>query len=143
MSSDDDEAAPPGYGSPPKQHRIRSKEIRNPWGRKGKPRPEIDFLDEPFDLKSEGRVLKITRGQALDWALFKAAFEGNVSAIRELERRRDRELVAKAGAGDERLSPEDQRAFDRCLERALTKAVDGSGGVSQPSRTDPDEEEDA
>ena len=141
MSSDDSDAQV-GYGRPPKQHRIKSKEVRNPWGRKGKPRPEIDFLDQPFELKMEGRVEKITRGQALDWALFKVAIEGKVSAIKELERRYRERLASTASADDDRLSPEEQRAFERCLERTRRMRTDGSSGADHLLNPDATEQGD-
>ena len=133
MSGDDD--VPVGYGNPPRHHRVKPNEVRNPWGRKGRPRAQVDFLDEPFELKIDGQTMRITRGEALDYALSKTAAAGNVSAIKELERRRrDRAVAAATNAGDDRLAPEDQRAFERCLDRALRdKAIGCNGAAGQPS----------
>ena len=140
MSADED--AQVGYGRPPQQHRIKSKEVRNPRGRRGKPRPEVDFLDQPFELKMEGRVEKITRWQALDWALFKVAIEGKVSAIKELERRYRERLASTASADDDRLSPEEQRTFERCLERMRGMNADRSSGADHPLNPDAAEQGD-
>ena len=131
----DDAAEPAGFGNPPRQHRIRAGEVRNPWRRKGKPRPEVDFLDEPVPTKIDGKTLLLTRDQLLDHALFREGVKGNVSAIRELERRRrDRALAAKAGAGDEHLASEDQRAFDRYIDRALRDRAMRGDGATAPRR---------
>ena len=131
---------PVGYGNPPRQHRVKKDEVRNPWGRKGKPRQEVDFLDQPFKLKIDGKSVTVTRDEALDHALFKEGIAGNVSAIKRLEeRRRARARAAKAGSNDERFASEDQRAFDRYLDRALRdRATGGDGGRDQTSLPRPD-----
>src|SRR6185437_9114850 len=76
-----------GYGRPPREHVIKKGEVRNPWGRPGKPKPEIDFLDECISITVNGRQKKITRARALDEALFREAVRGSVSAAKHLSQR--------------------------------------------------------
>ena len=122
-----------GYRQPPRAHQIKPGEVRNRWGRKGKPRPEIDFLDEPFEIRIDGRLIKTTRRLALDHALFNSAMtKGRVSNVKELERR-SRERAFDAGDDDagEGLAADEEAALDRHIQRRLQQlqasgeAIDG------------------
>ena len=130
-SSDEDEAL--GYGRPPARHRIKPGEIRNRWGRKGKPRPEVDFLEEPFKICIDDVWITVTRRLVLDHALFNSAMtKGRVSTVKELERR-SRERATEDGASNagEGVSADEEAALDRHLQRrlqqlqAIGEVVDG------------------
>jgi hypothetical protein len=109
---------PAGYGRPPPKHRIRDSEVRNPWGRRGKPKPPRDFLDELIEIRVDGQPCKITRSEALDHFLFGRASKGDVRAIRLLEERaRLRRQGASGSSGDDALSSEDLAAFERYVRR--------------------------
>ena len=123
-----------GYGHPPKEHRFREGTVPNPWGRKGRPKPKVDFLEEKQRVRIDGRWKWISRSEALDHALYKEALGGKVSAVQQLERRQKRRLAANAEQPDaERLSPDEEAAMLRLLERNLRWSSDGaeeSGGGS-------------
>ena len=108
-----------GPGRPPEQHRIRDGEIRNPWGRRGKPKAPVDFLDEWVVICVDGEPRQLTRGEALDYFLFAKAAKGDVRAMRLLEdrkRQRQGQIVDEESTA---LSPEDQASFDRFVERRV------------------------
>ena len=114
-----------GYGRPPKEHRFREGTVPNPWGRKGKPKPKLDFLDERQKFRIEGRERWITRDEAIDHFLYKQAMAGKVSAAQELDRRQKRRIATKAGGPEaERLSADEEAAMLRFLERSLRPAPD-------------------
>lgn len=107
-----------GYGRPPEAHRFKPKGVGNPWGRRGKPKPRIDFLDEVVTVPVGGKPQRMTRDETIDLALYREMMAGNVSAGKELDRRRKERLARRpTAASDEGLSPEDQAAFDRLIER--------------------------
>lgn len=106
-----------GYGHPPKQHQFRDGGVGNPWGRKGKPKPKPDFLEERLRVRIDGRWQSITRDQAMDHALYKEAMAGNVSAVKQLEARHARRLAQAVGQRDETLLAEERAALDRFLAR--------------------------
>ncbi len=110
-----------GYGQPPSQHRIRDGEVRNPWGRRGKPKPPVDFLDEAFVVRIDGVPRTLTRAEALDHFLFAKAAKGDVRAIQLLEARSQTRRQSAAVPEDTELSPDEQAAFDRYLRRAAAK----------------------
>ena len=58
-----------GYGRPPREHRIKEGETRNPWGRKGKPGSKTDFMDRRIEICLDGKLLNVTRAEALDYGL--------------------------------------------------------------------------
>lgn len=116
-----------GYGRPPPQRRIGKGEIRNPWGRSGKPKPPVDFLDQTLVLRIDGVPQKLTRAEALDHFLFAKAAKGDVRAIQLLEVRSHARRQSAALPGDTVLSPDEQAAFDRFLRRAAARmAEEGS-----------------
>lgn len=112
------DTAPIGYGRPPEAHRFKPGGVGNPWGRKGKPKPTIDFLDEVVTVPVGGKPRRMTRDETIDLALYREVVGGNVSASKELDRRRkERQANRTATSGDDVLSSEDQAAFDRMIER--------------------------
>ena len=120
-SSPDEEV---GYGRPPPRHRIGAGEVRNPWGRRGKPRPAVDFLDETLVLRIDGEPRTLTRAEALDHFLFAKAARGDVRAIQLLQVRSQARRQSAAVPGDTDLSPEQQASFDRFLRRAAAKLTE-------------------
>lgn len=115
-----------GYGRPPQRHRIKPGEARNPWGRGGKPKPPVDFLDETLVLRIDGEPRTLTRADALDHFLFAKAAKGDVRAIHLLQvRARDRRQGASSPTDGE-LSSEEQAAFDRFLLRAASRLPKGA-----------------
>ena len=129
-----DEIEAVGYRRPPVEHQIKPGEVRNQWGRKGKPRPKLDFLDEPFTVRVDGKKLCTTRRLALDHGLFNSALaKGRVSSVRELERRSRERREANDNATDEVASPDEQAAFDRYLFRRLEE-LKATGKVDEEQK---------
>ena len=129
-----DEIEAVGYRRPPVEHQIKPGEVRNQWGRKGKPRPKLDFLDEPFGVCIDGEEVCTTRRLALDHALFNAALaKGRVSSVRELERRSRERREADDNVAGEVASPDEQAAFDRYLFRRLEE-LQASAKVDQEQK---------
>lgn len=126
-----------GYGCPPKEHQFRRGGKGNPWGRKGKPKPKLDFLEERLRVRIDGRWQWITRDEAIDHALYKEAMAGNVSAVRQLEVRRARRLAQTVGERDEAVAEADQAALDRYVGR-----IEGRGQGAEPAAASmpPDED---
>lgn len=107
-----------GYGRPPSQHRIREREVRNPWGRRGKPKPSPDFLQEMIEIRVDGQPRRISRAEALDHFLFAKASKGDVRAIRLLEERaRLRNQGASGSPADGELTSQEHAAFERFVRR--------------------------
>ena len=98
-----------GYGRPPAQHQVQDGETRNPWGRAGKPKPPVDFLDEMVTVKVDGKPRQISRREALEHFLFQKAAKGDLRAIQLLEARaRQRQ----SGEAETELPADDKAAFD-------------------------------
>lgn len=103
-----------GYRSPPPR---REGEVRNPWGRAGKPKPQIDFLDEEVTLQVSGQDQTMSRREALDHFQFAKASKGDAQATKMLlERSR---LRQESGGKDDQaaLSDDEQRVFDDYIRR--------------------------
>ena len=116
-----------GYGRPPSKRRIGKGEVRNPWGRAGKPKPPVDFLDESLALRIDGEPRTLTRAEALDHFLFAKAAKGDVRAVQLLQARSHARRQSAATPGDTELSADEQAAFDRFLRRAAARlAGEGS-----------------
>lgn len=133
-----------GYRNPPKEHRFQDGHKGNPWGCKGKPKPERDFLEERQRVRIEGRWRRLTRDQLIDHALYKAVVsEGNVSAAKELKLRRQERMARKAEAVDtDVLMPEDELALLRAVERRLRQRDPGADDDPEGSG-EPEPEDDA
>lgn len=118
-----------GYGRPPKEHAIKRGEVRNPYGRRGKPRSEIDFMDGYVVVTVNGRQQKMTRDEFLDETLFREAARGSVPAIKHLERRAERRRAEKSsGAHGGRLSEEEEQIVERFLEKETKRRLKKRGG---------------
>lgn len=125
----DPQQAGVGYRRPPKQHAIKPGEVRNRWGRRGKPRPEVDFLDGYVLVSVNGRLQKMTRSQALDEALFQKAMKGSVAATKMLEQRAERRRAAETqGRHEEALSAEEDQILERFLEKETKRRLKKRGG---------------
>lgn len=114
-----------GYGNPPVDHRIQKGEVRNPHGRRGKPKPPVDFLDEMVTLTVSGRQRQLTRREAIDHFLFNKAARGDVRAIAMLETRESQRRHKHPQAIE--LPPEEQAAFDRYVRRHARKLPPEAG----------------
>ena len=112
-----------GFGRPPIHHRIKTGETRNPWGRRGKPKPKLDFLEDVIELRVEGKPTRLTRDEALDHFLFMNAAKGKVAAIKELEARRLRRAAAAQAGVKQTLTPEDEASLRRYLQRQAASPV--------------------
>jgi len=110
-----------GYGRPPSKRRISRGEVRNPWGRAGKPKPPVDILDETLVLRIDGAPRTLTRAAALDHFLFARAAKGDVRAVRLLQARSQARRQSAAVWDDAELSAEEAAAFERFLHRAAAK----------------------
>ena len=116
-------AEPPGHG------RIRDGERRNPWGRRGKPKPSVDFLEEVIQLRVDGEPRAMTRDQALDHILFvMAAKDSSVQAVRLLQERGRQRRLDPSNTAQIELSDEERAAFDRFIRRAAER-LDGGGSL--------------
>jgi len=113
-----------GYGQPPSERRIRSGEVRNPWGRAGKPKPPVDFLDETLVVRIDGDPRTLTRAEALDHFLFAKAAKGDVRAIQLLQSRSHARRQSAATPEDTELSADEQAAFDRFLRRSAARLTE-------------------
>ncbi|TXN43709.1 DUF5681 domain-containing protein [Methylobacterium sp. WL7] len=134
------EATRVGYGCPPPQHRFKPNQVANPWGRKGKPKTKGDFLDEIVVVQVAGKRQRLTRDETVDLALYKEVLAGNVSAAKELDRRRRERRASRPDTEtDDTLSPEDQAAFDRLIARR----AHGRRSEGLESGTAPDDDADA
>ena len=121
-SKTDDLDAEVGYRRPPKQHEIKPGETRNPWGRRGKPRPPTEFLEEMVWVTVKGRKQKITRDQAINVALFGKAMNGSVAAAKFLDQREaKRHAAAGQSTEDSELSAENTATFDRFMDREIER----------------------
>lgn len=83
--SDDDNRV--GYGKPPRAHRIAPGEVRNPYGRKGKPKP-VDALAQTLahrtTISIAGELKTVTIEEALHLVTASRALKGNDAAFREI-----------------------------------------------------------
>lgn len=135
-----------GYSRPPKQHRFKPGGVGNPWGCKGKPKPEIDFLDETVVIPVGGKPRRMTRDETVDLALYKSVMAGNVSAARELDKRRkERRANRSEAVTAETLSGEDQAAFERLIVRQARglRSTNSGMGLSAPADASPSESEES
>lgn len=133
-----------GYGRPPKEHRFEKGHPGNPWGCKGKPKPERDFLDQRQHVRVDGRWRWVTRDETIDHALYKEALSGNVSAAKQLEARQQKRLAKRAqGADADTLSAEDRAALMRAVARAVPTGEGSRGFLKKGAEPDgePDEED--
>jgi hypothetical protein len=113
-----------GYRRPPKERRIKKGEKRNPWGRRGKPQPKRDFLNDLVPVTINGRKQRVTRSRALDEMLFRQAIGGSVAAAKYLDRRAEKRRAAMAqGSDDEDLSFEENEIVERVLEMEVEKRL--------------------
>lgn len=134
-----------GYCRPPQEHRFRKGQTSNPWGRKGKPKPKVDFLDEEVVVSIAGKSKRLKRWEILDRALFQHGTSGNVSAAKlllENHRRRQQENRHE-GTAEADLSLDDQAAFERLIERSArwrSPSPNAQTG-SNPSDADPPDED--
>lgn len=108
-----------GYRCPPPR---REGEIRNPWGRNGKPKPRPEFMEGFITLQVNGDPVQVTRDEALDHFLFsRASKDGDPQAIKRLEERWRRRQGANQAPDDATLSEEEQAAFDDYIRRQARK----------------------
>lgn len=85
-----------GYGRPPKSGQIKPGEVRNPWGKTGKPERREDLLlkiaAEEIRASVNGRTTSMTQEEAAYRKLFQDALSGNATAqklvMEHLSRRR-------------------------------------------------------
>lgn len=126
-----------GDGRPPRGRPFEPGHSGNPWGCKGKPKPELDFMDERQRLRIEGRWRWLTRSQVIDHALYKAVVnDGNVSAAKQLDSRRQARLARRAeGAGANNPVPEDDPALLRAAERFVRKSKADDPGTAEGGET--------
>ncbi|MCJ2011886.1 hypothetical protein [Methylobacterium sp. J-076] len=138
-ASDDEKV---GYGRPPSQFRIQPGETRNPWGRKGRPKSREDFLDGKLSMRVDGRVVKVTRDEAIDHFLFEAASKRNVSAAKLLEQRRQARLARSSQAQNtDTLLPEEEASLLRAVGRRL-RTLDRETEDDEPVEDHPEPEAD-
>ena len=108
-----------GYRRPPPR---REGEVRNPWGRNGKPKPKPDFLDGEIEMQVNGVAVRVTRTEALDHFLFaRASKKGDPQAIRRLEERQSRRRQEATDGDADELGPDDQALLESYLRREAKK----------------------
>lgn len=106
---------------PGRDTRIKDGEIRNPYGRNGKPKPAVGFLDEEIVMSLNGTPATVTRREALDHFLFVQATQGEIPAIRLLHRLHP---ATPADAGPEtvsELSQEEKEVLEVFLQQQVRK----------------------
>ncbi|MGA0594579.1 hypothetical protein [Enterovirga sp. CN4-39] len=128
-----------GFCRPPKEHRFKPGHPGNPWGCKGKPKADKEFLDERQRVLIDGKWRWLTRDQLIDIALYKAVVkDGNVSAAKLLDARKEARLAKlSVDQGEEELSPDEEAALLRAAQRRLGR-TDAQGGGE---KDDPDPED--
>ncbi|TAL83900.1 MAG: hypothetical protein EPN75_00420 [Beijerinckiaceae bacterium] len=117
-----------GYGRPPKQHTIKPGEVRNPYGRRGKPRPEVDFLDEYVFVTVNGRRQKMTRRRALKEVLFREGMRGTISATKHLEQSAEKSAAKANGKDEGTLSAAEDKILERHMEKELQRRLKKRAG---------------
>ncbi|MCJ2057169.1 hypothetical protein MKL09_11450 [Methylobacterium sp. J-048] len=115
-------SAPPRR--PGRDTRIKPGEVRNPYGRNGRPKPAVGFLDEEVTLSLNGTAATVTRREALDHFLFANSAQGQVAAIRLLHK-----LHPEAPADDEQaasdLSHEEREVLEAFVQQQARKLRGG------------------
>lgn len=109
---------------PRRDTRIREGEIRNPYGRNGRPKPAVDFLDEEITLSLNGTPATVTRREALDHFLFAASAQSKVPAIRLLHRLHPEAPVDDGPAASD-LSQEEKEVLEAFLRQQVRKLRGG------------------
>lgn len=105
--------------------RIKEGEIRNPWGRNGKPKPQVGFLDQEITISLNGTAATITRREALAHFLFAKAAQGAVPANRLLHM-----LYPEEQSPDEQPTPELSQEEQEVLQafiRQQARTISGGG----------------
>ena len=134
-----------GPGHPPRASRIKPSEIRNPWGRAGKPRPDAardDFAMQMAELISQPIRSKdgqtFTQAQVILNGLLKAVSEGDVRAAKFYVELCEK-FLPKPTAADLALVAEDARqsAIDDAIARVAAKrARQATGADDQVAQGD-------
>ncbi|CAM3199431.1 MULTISPECIES: hypothetical protein [Methylobacterium] len=92
-------------------------------------------------MQVAGKRKRLTRDETVDFALYKEVLAGNVSAAKELDRRRRERRASRPDTETvDTLSPEDQAAFDRLIARRAHGRRSSDEGVE--SGTAPDDDAD-
>ena len=134
-----------GYRRPPKSGQIKRGEVRNPWGRTGKPERREDLLlkiaAEEIRASVNGRTTSMTQEEAAYRKLFQDALGGNATAqklvMEHLSRRRPPlppmptpEEIAEQEAEQalrEQLSAQICDALDEMAEIKRNRGLDEAG----------------
>jgi hypothetical protein len=129
---DDDAEYKVGYGKPPKQHRIKKGEVRNPRGRPRKAQSFEAFLNaelaQVMAVTEGGRSLKVTKMQLGAKRLVNDFVMGKSSGRDHVLRLIDRGAGAESGFT---ITDEDREAFAQAVHNAGKKHGDhepGDGG---------------
>jgi hypothetical protein len=121
--SDNKPARKVGYQSPPEDHKFKPGNKRNPWGRNGKPKPAIAFLDVNVEVTIDGKKTRRTRREVTKFALFKVVAGGGspaVSAAKLLfELDKSNAKGTSVEADNEPLPEQDSAALERYVARQL------------------------
>jgi hypothetical protein len=129
-----------GYGRPPKSGQIKAGEVRNPWGKAGKPQRAQDLLlkvaREEIRASVNGRTTSMTQEEAAYRKLFQEVQKGSPTAMKlameHLSRRRPPlpphptiEELAQQAADEERRKELSARLVQLLQEKAAQKRRSG------------------
>jgi len=107
-----------GYARPPESGKIKPGEVRNPWGPKGKPKPQaIDPFEfaakQPTKITIDGNIIEVSAEAAAHLVNIKNAIGGDPRAHKNMQEerrsRRGRQPIKDA---------EEMREDDKHLEQA-------------------------
>lgn len=132
-----------GRGHPPKHSQIKKGEVRNRWGRGGKPRPgkvRSDFDEHMAKLLSEPMVAKdgqsYEQASVIFSALLKQASAGNLKAIELYINLRDKYVANSIDLANDNLEEDDEAVLARYAAQVLA----GSDGPRQLNAAKPVQE---
>lgn len=132
-----------GRGHPPKHSQIKKGEVRNKWGRGGKPRPaqvRSGFDEHMAKLLSEPMVAKdgqsYEQASVIFSALLKQASAGNLKAIELYINLRDKYVSTSVDLANDNLEEDDEAV----LARYAAEVLAGSEGPRQLNATRPVQE---
>lgn len=124
-----------GYGRPPKSGQIKPGEVRNPWGKTGKPRLTEDVLlkiaSELVPASINGRATMISQEEAFWRKVFQEIHKGKIAAARltaeSLERRRP--PLPPIPAATDIAEQEAERARREELSKTIIGALDSLAAI--------------
>lgn len=139
-----------GYARPPESGKIKPGEVRNPWGPKGKPKPQaIDPFEfaaaQPTKVTIDGKVVEVTAETAAQLVNMRAAMAGDTKAHKNMqdERRSRRRAGPPELTAEELLKAKEDEEKRKELSSKLIRMLDSDLRLKLHGVTIPDETGDA